>query len=91
MPIAVAALGITIFCLALRLAVTVVRMRDLPVWRRYLPLALFLIADAASLLRAFGIPQIAEAIAFPCNLVGLVLALREIRARRGIRAERGTA
>ncbi|GLW50173.1 hypothetical protein Stsp02_58340 [Streptomyces sp. NBRC 14336] len=86
MPVAVAALGITIFCLALRLTVIVARTRDLPAWRRYLPLALLLIAGAASLLRAFGIPQIAEAVSFPFNLAAVVLALREVRARRGMRA-----
>ncbi|MBL3666342.1 hypothetical protein JL475_10125 [Streptomyces sp. M2CJ-2] len=87
MLIAIAALGITIFCLTLWCSVTVARMRDLPTWRRYLPLTLFLIATTASLLRAFDIPQIANAVAFPLNLAALVLSLREIRARRGTRTD----
>ncbi|MDH2393002.1 hypothetical protein QCN29_30345 [Streptomyces sp. HNM0663] len=86
MLIAIAALGITVFCLALWCSVTVARMRDLPTWRRYLPLSFFLFAAAASLLRAFDIPQIADVAAFPLNLAAIVLSLREIRARRGTRA-----
>ncbi|MFE3853071.1 hypothetical protein ACFXPN_18275 [Streptomyces griseorubiginosus] len=57
-------------------------MRDLPRWRRFLPLSLFLLAAAASLLRAFDIPQLANAVAFPLNLAVVLLALREIRGHR---------
>lgn len=46
------------------------------------PLFLFLIAGGASLLRAFGIPEIANAVAFPFNLAAILLSLREIRAQR---------
>lgn len=79
---AVAAFGIAFFCLTLWCSVTVARMRDLPAWRRFLPLALFLIAAGASALRAFDIPEVANAIAFPLNLAVVLLALREIRNRR---------
>ncbi|WP_338675164.1 hypothetical protein V1460_20885 [Streptomyces sp. SCSIO 30461] len=61
---------------------TVARFRELPAWRRFLPLALFLTALAASLLRGFGIPQIAAAVAFPLNLAALAIAITEIRAHR---------
>ncbi|MEU6009993.1 MULTISPECIES: hypothetical protein [unclassified Streptomyces] len=82
MLIAIAAVGITVFCLTLWCSLTVARMQDLPAWRRYLPLSLFLIALSASLLRAFDIPQIANAIAFPLNLAVVVTSLYEIRARQ---------
>ncbi|MDX3758026.1 hypothetical protein [Streptomyces sp. AK02-04a] len=82
MLLAVAAFGITFFCLTLWCAVTVARMRDLPTRRRSLPLAFFLIAAGASLLRAFDIPEVANAIAFPLNLAVVVLSLREIRSYR---------
>ncbi|MPY51413.1 hypothetical protein [Streptomyces acidicola] len=82
MLIAIAAVGVTVFCLTLWCSLTVARMRDLPVWRRYLPLSFFLIALAASLLRAFDIPQMANAIAFPLNLAAIVMSLREIRTRQ---------
>ncbi|MEI5595845.1 hypothetical protein [Streptomyces brasiliscabiei] len=82
MLIAIAALGITVFCLTLWSSVTVARMQGIPAWRRYLPLSLFLIAGGASLLRAFGIPEIANAVAFPFNLAAILLSLREIRAQR---------
>ncbi|MGW0957124.1 hypothetical protein [Streptomyces sp. NPDC002545] len=82
MLIAIAAVGITVFCLTLWCSLTVARMQDLPTWRRHLPLSLFLIALSASLLRAFDIPQIANAIAFPLNLAVVVTSLYEIRARQ---------
>ncbi|WP_406175756.1 hypothetical protein [Streptomyces sp. NBC_00996] len=47
-----------------------------------MPLALFLIAAGASLLRAVDIPEVANAIAFPLNLAVVLLPLREIRSRR---------
>jgi hypothetical protein len=83
---AVAAFGIATFCLTLRCSVAVTRMRELPRWLRFLPLALFLLASSASLLRAFGIPQVAIAVALPLNLAVVLLALREIRQRRHRRA-----
>ncbi|MEU7380476.1 MULTISPECIES: hypothetical protein [unclassified Streptomyces] len=82
MLIATAAVGITVFCLTLWCSLAVARMRDLPAWRRCLPLSLFLIALGASLLRAFGITQIAGALSFPLTLAAIVLALSEIRSRR---------
>ncbi|MFF9128283.1 hypothetical protein ACF09J_34345 [Streptomyces sp. NPDC014889] len=82
MLIATAAVGVTVFCLTLWGSLTVARMRNLPASRRYLPVSLFLIALGASLLRAFGIDQIASAIAFPFTLAAIVLSLREIRTRR---------
>ncbi|MEU7384134.1 MULTISPECIES: hypothetical protein [unclassified Streptomyces] len=82
MLIAIAVVGITIFCLTLWCSLTVARMRSLPAWRRYLPLSLFLIAFGASLLRFFGIDQIANVIASPFNLAAIVLSLSEIRIRR---------
>ncbi|MFJ8349185.1 hypothetical protein ACIQ9J_23050 [Streptomyces sp. NPDC094153] len=82
MLIATAAVGITVFCLTLWCSLAVARMRSLPAWRRYLPLSLFLIALGASLLRAFGIAEIAGAIAFPFTLAALVLSVSEIRSRR---------
>lgn len=83
MLIAIAAVGVTVFFLTLWCSLTVARMRDLPAWRRYLPLALFLISNGASALRAFDIPQTANAIAFPLTLAAIVLSLHEIRTRRG--------
>ncbi|MFI1293711.1 hypothetical protein ACH4VM_35655 [Streptomyces sp. NPDC020792] len=82
MLIAIAAVGITVFVLTLWCSLTVARMRNLPAWRRHLPLALFLISIGASALRAFDIPQMANAIAFPLNLAAIVLSLREIRTRQ---------
>ncbi|MFJ3669103.1 hypothetical protein ACIPSE_21890 [Streptomyces sp. NPDC090106] len=80
----VAALGLALSAVTLWCAVSVARMRGLPPWRRYLPLAFFLVALGTSLLRAFGVHEPAEAVAFPLNLAALLLALREIR-RRGRR------
>ncbi|MFJ9543978.1 hypothetical protein ACIRPX_43180 [Streptomyces sp. NPDC101225] len=82
MLIAVVVFGIAVFCLTLWASLTVARMRHIPAWRRYLPLTLFAVAAAASLLRAIDIPQIANAIAFPLNLAALLLSLREIRQQR---------
>ncbi|WP_255311194.1 hypothetical protein [Streptomyces viridosporus] len=82
MLLAVAAFGIAFFCLALWCSVTVARMRDLPPWRRFLPLSLLLVATGASLLRSVDIPQVADAVAFPLNLTAVLLSLKEIRGRR---------
>ncbi|MFE5191120.1 hypothetical protein [Streptomyces sp. NPDC056628] len=79
---AVIAFGIVFFCLTLWCSVTVARMRDIPTWRRFLPFSLFLIAAAASLLRAFDIPAVANAVAFPLNLAVVLLSIREIRGSR---------
>ncbi|MFK4106464.1 hypothetical protein ACI2L1_41745 [Streptomyces sp. NPDC019531] len=79
---AVIAFGIAFFCLTLWCSVTVARIRDIPTWRRFLPISLFLIAAAASLLRAFDIPEVANAIAFPLNLAVVLLSFREIRGNR---------
>ncbi|MBQ0826617.1 hypothetical protein [Streptomyces tagetis] len=82
MPIAIAAVGITVFCLTLWCSLTVARMRHLPAWRGYLPLSLVLIALGAGLLRAFGVTRIADAIAFPLVLAAIAVSLCEIHARR---------
>lgn len=79
---AVLALGIAFFCLTLGCSIAVARMRDIPTWRRFLPLCLFLLSSGASLLRAFGVPQVADAVAFPLNLVVVLLSLGEFRGRR---------
>ncbi|MFF4522030.1 hypothetical protein [Streptomyces bluensis] len=79
---AVIAFGIAFFCFALWCSVTVARMRDIPTWRRVLPISLFLLAAGASLLRALGIPEVANVVAFPLNLAVVLLSLREIRGRR---------
>lgn len=79
---AVLVLGIVFFCLTLGCSIAVARMRDIPAWRRFLPLCLFLLANGASLLRAFGIPQVADAVAFPLNLAAVLLSLGEFRGRR---------
>ncbi|WP_432128239.1 hypothetical protein [Streptomyces sp. bgisy082] len=74
---AVAVFGSLVLC-----TVTVARVRELPAWRRFLPLSLFLVALAASLLRAVDVREIADAIAFPLNAAAVLLSVREIRARR---------
>jgi hypothetical protein len=79
---AVLALGIVFFCLTLWCSVTVARMRDIPTWRRFLPLCLFLLSNGASLLRAFDVPQVAEIVAFPLNLAVVLSSLWEFRGRR---------
>ncbi|MEU6709507.1 hypothetical protein [Streptomyces wuyuanensis] len=82
MLLAVVAFGIAFFCLTLWCSVAVARLRDLPLWRRLLPLSLLLVSTAASLLRAFGIPEVANAVAFPLNLAVVLLSLGEILAGR---------
>lgn len=79
---AVLAFGIVFFCLTLWCSVTVARMRDIPTWRRFLPLCLFLLSNGASLLRAFDVPQVANVVAFPLNLAVVLLSLWEFRGRR---------
>ncbi|WP_240450089.1 hypothetical protein [Streptomyces sp. S1] len=74
--------GIAVFGSLVLCTVTVARMRELPVWRRFLPPALFLLALAASLLRSVGVREVADAVAFPLNLAAVLLSVREIRARR---------
>ncbi|MGW8955533.1 hypothetical protein [Streptomyces sp. NPDC055709] len=82
MLFALAALAIATFAFTLWCSVTVARISDLPWWRRYLPLALFLASNIASLLRAFDMPGIANVAAFPLNAALVVVALSEIRASR---------
>ncbi|WP_240797870.1 hypothetical protein [Streptomyces sp. F001] len=79
---AVIASGIAFLCLTLWCSITVTRIRDIPTWRRFLPISLFLIAAAASLLRAFGVAGVADAFSFPLNLAVVLLSLREIRGSR---------
>ncbi|MFD8910195.1 hypothetical protein [Streptomyces sp. NPDC059575] len=90
MLFAVAALGIALFVLTLWASVVVFRMSDLPWWRRCLPLTLLLLSLVASLLRAFDVPEAANAAAFPLNAVAVVVALTEIRAARKRREPTGT-
>ncbi|MFJ7128519.1 hypothetical protein [Streptomyces sp. NPDC098101] len=78
----VALAGIAVFGSLVLCTVTVARMRELPAWRRFLPLALFLLALAASLLRSVDVREVADAVAFPLNLAAVLLSVREIRARR---------
>ncbi|MFC9590314.1 hypothetical protein ACFTUC_11130 [Streptomyces sp. NPDC056944] len=91
MLFAVAAFGIALFAVTLWCAVTVLRMKDLPGWRRAFPLVCLLAASAASAFRAAGVPEVAGAVAFPLNLAALVVALSEMRAarRRGEAPARG--
>ncbi|MER7909548.1 hypothetical protein [Streptomyces sp. NPDC096068] len=78
----VALAGIAVFGSLVLCTVTVARMRELPAWRRFLPLALFLLALTASLLRSVDVREVADAVAFPLNLAAVLLSVREIRARR---------
>ncbi|MEU1226632.1 hypothetical protein [Streptomyces sp. NPDC005828] len=82
MLFAVAAIGIAVFVFTLWCSVTVARMKDLPWWRRSIPFALFLVSNIASALRAFDMPEVANAVAFPLNAALVVVALWEIRAAR---------
>ncbi|MFE7512860.1 hypothetical protein ACFU8I_16830 [Streptomyces sp. NPDC057540] len=82
MLFAVAALGIALFAATLWCAVTVLRMQDLPRWRRFFPLVCLLASGAASALRAVDLPEPAAAVAFPLNLAALVVATSEMRAAR---------
>ncbi|WP_405594211.1 hypothetical protein OG741_01305 [Streptomyces sp. NBC_01410] len=70
---------LVLFLTAFRYTLKVTRIRDIPPWRRYLPLALLLIATAASLQRAVDNPEVANMIAFPLNIAAVGLSLREIR------------
>ncbi|UUN28259.1 hypothetical protein [Streptomyces sp. FIT100] len=87
MLFAIAVLAIAVFACTLWCSVTVARMRDIPTWRRFLPLALFLASNAASLLRAFDRPEIANVAAFPLNVAVVLVALAEIRGSRRRRSE----
>ncbi|MGW3660034.1 hypothetical protein ACWD6R_32290 [Streptomyces sp. NPDC005151] len=82
----IAIVGISIFCFTLWCSVRVARMRDLPTWRRYLPLGLLTLSVAASLLRAVDIPQIGEVAAFPLTLAAIAVSLVEVRAQNNRRA-----
>ncbi|MEU0397056.1 hypothetical protein ABZ208_30600 [Streptomyces sp. NPDC006208] len=76
------ALLLVLFTLALTCTLRVTRIRDIPTWRRYLPVALLLAAATASLLRAFDVPEVANTIAFPLNLAAIALSQREVAAQR---------
>ncbi|MEZ3181993.1 hypothetical protein KYY02_25970 [Streptomyces pimonensis] len=89
MLFAVAALGVALFAFTLWGSVTVFRIRDLPWWRRCLPLTLLLASTTASLLRAFELPEVANVVSFPLNAAAIVVALTEIRAARQRREPAG--
>ncbi|MFB7368454.1 hypothetical protein ACFC0D_01190 [Streptomyces sp. NPDC056222] len=74
------ALYVLLFACALTVTFKAARIRALPAWRRYLPVALLLAATATSLLRGVGVSEPAEFVAFPLNLAAIALACREIRA-----------
>jgi hypothetical protein len=76
------ALLTVLFALALRYTLKAAGLSDIPLWRRFLPLALLLAAAGASLLRAVDVPEPARLIAFPCNIAAIALAGREIREHR---------
>ncbi|MGW5970855.1 hypothetical protein [Streptomyces sp. NPDC055186] len=78
----IALMGIAVFGITLWCVTVVARIRDIPAWRRFLPLALLIVSSIASLLRAFDMPQPANTIAFPLNVAVIVLGLCEIRAHR---------
>ncbi|MFC8493343.1 hypothetical protein ACFUJU_21600 [Streptomyces sp. NPDC057235] len=82
MPVLLALSAVAVFGSLVLCTVTVARMRELPPWRRFLPLCLFLVALTASLLRAVDVREIADAVAFPLNVAAVLLSVREIRARR---------
>lgn len=73
-------LYVLLFACALTVTLKAARIRTLPAWRRYLPVALLLAAAATSLLRGVGVSRPAELVAFPLNLVAIALAARELRA-----------
>lgn len=79
------ALLVVLFTLALRYTLKAARLPGIPLWRRFLPTALLLVAAGASLLRAVDVPEPAQLIAFPCNLAAIALAGRQIRTRDGER------
>ncbi|MFD7285689.1 hypothetical protein [Streptomyces sp. NPDC059863] len=85
----VALVGISILGFALWSSWRVTRLRDLPTWRRFLPLGLVLLSTAASLLRAVDIPQVANAVAFPLILAAIVVSVTEVRADSGRRGAVG--
>jgi hypothetical protein len=78
----IAVVGISILCFTLWCSVRVTKMRDLPTWRRCLPLGLLALSIATSLLRAVDIPRIAEVSAFPLTLAAIAVSLVEIRAQK---------
>ncbi|MFF4746280.1 hypothetical protein [Streptomyces sp. NPDC001268] len=79
---AVLAVGVVVFALTIWCSIAVARLRDIPKWRRLLPLSLFVVSNCLSLLRAFEITAPAEIAAFPLNLATIVIGLGEIRAHR---------
>ncbi|PJE94761.1 hypothetical protein CUT44_26760 [Streptomyces carminius] len=87
-PYVAALMGIAVLGALLRCTVTVARIRDIPAWRRFLPLGLFLLTLGTSLLRAVELPALANTVAFPSNLTALALAVGEVRAERRRSARR---
>ncbi|WP_326612614.1 hypothetical protein OIE62_12345 [Streptomyces scopuliridis] len=82
----IALVGIALLGFTLWYSLRVTKLRDLPPWRRFLPLSLLALSTAASLLRAADIPQIANAVAFPLLLAAIAVSVAEVRAeirRRG--------
>ncbi|MCX4538695.1 hypothetical protein ACWD4L_43760 [Streptomyces sp. NPDC002596] len=86
----IAIIGISILGFTLWYSVRVAKMRDLPAWRRFLPLSLLVLSIAASLLRAADIPQVANAVAFPLLLAAIAVSLMEVRAESNRRTPTAT-
>ncbi|MFE2497437.1 hypothetical protein [Streptomyces scopuliridis] len=87
MLLVIALIGISILGFTLWYSLRVTKLRELPTWRRFLPLGLLLLSTAASLLRAADIPRVANAVAFPLLLAAIAVSVTEIRAegkRRGV-------
>ncbi|MFB6981698.1 hypothetical protein [Streptomyces scopuliridis] len=76
----IALIGISLLGFTLWYSLRVTKLRDLPTWRRFLPLSLLALSTAASLLRAADIPQVANAVAFPLLLAAIAVAVTEVRA-----------
>ncbi|MFE4533970.1 hypothetical protein ACFRKB_02735 [Streptomyces scopuliridis] len=85
MPFVIALIGISLLGLTLWYSLRVTKLRDLPTWRRFLPLSLLALSTAASLLRAADIPQVANAVAFPLLLAAIAVSVTEVRAESGRR------
>ncbi|MEU9858736.1 hypothetical protein [Streptomyces sp. NPDC047974] len=86
-PIALFALAFLAFNVSL--SVRVGRMTELPRWRRALPALLLCAALAASAGRAWGIAEVAEAVAFPLNAATALLGMYELDRQRRRRQRSG--
>ncbi|MGW4055323.1 hypothetical protein ACWENA_31315 [Streptomyces sp. NPDC004779] len=75
-PIALFALAFLAF--EVSLCARVVRMIELPRWRRALPSLLLCAALAASAGRAWGVTSVAEAVAFPLSTATALLGMYEL-------------